>query len=79
MFDKLNFFALIISFCIGILYVYISSPTPNVVMKFPSPYNAGKVTYKNQLNECYKYDYEKINCNATKNVKPQPVMENFNS
>lgn len=79
MFDKLNVFALIISFCIGILYVYISSPTPNIVVKFPSPYNAGKILYKNNSNECYKYQYDKVNCDTAKNIKPQPIMENFNS
>ena len=79
MFGKLNLFALIISFCVGILYVYISAPPPNIVMKFPSPNNAGKVVYKNKLNECYKYDYSKVDCNLSKNVKSQPVLENFNS
>ena len=48
MFSKLNVFAFIVSFCLGIFYVYISSPTPNIVMKFPSPYNTGKVIYKNK-------------------------------
>lgn len=79
MFDKLNFVALIISFCVGVLYVYVTSPAPNVVMKFPSPYNSGKVIYKNKLDECYEYGYEKVDCTKAKNVKPQPVMENFNS
>lgn len=79
MFGKLNFFALIISFCIGILYVYISSPPPSVVMKFPSPFNAGKVVYKNKLDECYKYEYEKVECDKVKKLQSQPVLENFNS
>lgn len=79
MFGKLNLFALILSFCIGILYVYISSPAPNVVMKFPSPYNAGKVVYTNKLNECYKYKYDKVDCKKEEKVESQPVLENFNS
>ena len=79
MFDKLNFYALIISFSIGMLYVYISSPAPNVVMKFPSPYNAGKIIYKNKLDESYTYDYDRVECDQNMTIKPQPVMENFNS
>lgn len=79
MFGKLNLFALIISFCVGILYVYVSSPPPNIVMKFPSPYNAGKVVYTNKLNECYKYKSNKVNCDDHTNIESQPVLENFNS
>lgn len=77
MFGKLNLFAVIVSFCIGILYVYVSSPAPNVVMKFPSPYNAGEVVYRNKAEECYKYDVEKVDCDSATNVKSQPVTENF--
>lgn len=77
MFGKLNLFAIIVSFCIGILYVYISTPPPNVVMKFPSPYNAGQVIYRNKAEECYKYDVEEVDCSSADNVKSQPVTENF--
>tara|TARA_B110000261_G_scaffold161343_2_gene202600 strand:+ start:936 stop:1175 length:240 start_codon:yes stop_codon:yes gene_type:complete len=79
MFSKLNVFAFIVSFCLGIFYVYISSPTPNIVMKFPSPYNTGKVIYKNKAEECYKYNHEKVDCDSNVNVQVQPVFENFNS
>jgi hypothetical protein len=77
MFDKLNLTFLVISFSIGIFYVYVTAPSPEVVLKFPSPFNAGKITYKDKSDNCYKYVHEKVNCEKSANVKPQPVTENF--
>ena len=77
MFDKLNITCLVISFAIGMLYVYITTPNPEVVLKFPSPHNTGKITYKDNSDNCYKYVHEKVNCDSSSNIKPQPVTENF--
>lgn len=46
-------------------------------MKFPSPYNTGKVVYKNKADECYKYEHEAVDCDKSTNVLAQPVTENF--
>jgi hypothetical protein len=78
MFDKLNAVYLIISFCIGIGYIYIITPPPTVVMKFPSPHNTSSLIYKDKSNACYKYKHNKVSCEAN-NVIDQPVLENFNS
>jgi len=44
---KFNFFAFIIAFAIGIFYVYISTPKPKIVIKYPTPYNSNKIVYRN--------------------------------
>lgn len=80
MFEKLNLFYLVISFCIGIGYIYIVTPPPTVIRKFPSPFNTDHLVYKDKESNCYKYKHEKIKCNDTEyNVVDQPVMENFKS
>ena len=64
-----------ISFAIGILFVYILSPKPEVVVKFPSPYNSGNVVYKDKNDTCYKYQSEKTECPLDgKLIKPQPIF-----
>lgn len=65
-----------ISFAIGLLLVYLIQPMPKVVVKFPSPYNAGHITYKDSNDSCYKYDAVKVSCNE-KSTKPQPLFEDF--
>ena len=78
MFDKLNFIYFIISFCIGIGYIYMTTPPPSIVMKFPSPNNTATLVYEDKSKNCYKYKHEEVDCNG-KNVLHQPVLENFNS
>ena len=70
-----------LSFAIGILIVYIITPPPEIILKFPSPYNAGKVTYKDKSNTCYKYRAESVPCTIDPknniNIIPQPILEDF--
>lgn len=78
MLEKISAFYFILAFAVGLFYCYISSPKPNIVMKFPSPYNAGKVIYKNNDNSCYKYSAEKVSCPRDKSkIKSQPISEDF--
>lgn len=70
----------IISFALGILVVYLLAPAPDVVVRFPTPYNAGKVTYEDRAGTCYQYSATKVECdNKTEGaVLPQPIVEDFN-
>ena len=68
-----------ISFAIGLLLVYVFHPAPTVVVKFPSPYNAGKITYEDKHDSCYKYTANKVACPTdSKEIKSQPLFEDFN-
>jgi hypothetical protein len=73
---KLHYF--LISFAVGLFLVYVFHPPPTVVVKFPSPYNAGKVVYEDKNNSCYKYKADRVDCPKDKSlVKPQPLFEDF--
>lgn len=77
-FDKIHPLAFFLAFAIGLLACYVTHPKPEVVIKFPSPYNAGKVTYKDKASTCFKFKADKVECPIDKNlIKPQPIMENF--
>lgn len=80
MFERIRIDIFLISFCIGIGFVYIFSPAPQMVLKFPSPQNAGHIKYTNENDQsCYKYKSEKVSCDATPDtiVIDQPVYENY--
>lgn len=65
----------LIAFAIGMLYIYVSNPTPKVILKFPSPYNAGKVVYKDNADECFVYDAQKVKCPLNENIiRKQPIQ-----
>ncbi len=59
---------LIIGFAIGIFYVYISIPKPKIIIKHPTPDNAGKVVYHDKEQNCYKYMAEEIKCPTDPNL-----------
>ena len=61
--DPLYFFA---ALCLGLFYTYITAPKPQIVIKYPTPFNAGKVTYIDQNNVCYKYQIRKTQCPVDK-------------
>lgn len=64
-----------LSFAIGIFFVYILTPPPEIILKFPTPFNAGKVTYKDKANTCYTYKAEAVKCEP--DSLPQPILEDF--
>jgi hypothetical protein len=66
-----------IGFAIAIFYCYISQQPPKIVYKHPSPYNSGKIVYKSDSGECFKFAAKKLDsCPADKSmIKPQPVQD----
>ena len=57
--DPFYFF---ISLFIGIFIMYISSPIPNVIIKYPTPENSSDLIFKDESGVCYKYEVEEMSC-----------------
>jgi len=75
---KIDFFYFIAALAVGLFFVYVFTPSPEVVYKFPSPFNAGHVMYKDQGDTCYTYKAENVECPIDKAlIKPQPFVEDF--
>jgi hypothetical protein len=61
-FSKLNPFVFIVSFAIGIFMCYVTFPTPRIIIKHPTPENAGKIVYIDENENCFKYIAEEVQC-----------------
>jgi hypothetical protein len=61
LFNKLNLFYFILSFSIGIFFVYIFEPKPHILYKYPTPND--NTIYNDLANNCYKYSSTKVKCN----------------
>ena len=59
---RFNIMAFFIAFILGIFYVYISSPKPRFIIKYPTPYNEGKLIYQSESGECFKFKVEEVKC-----------------
>jgi hypothetical protein len=60
--DKIIPFYFFISLFIGFFMVYIFTPPPKIIYKYPTPDNAHKLTFQDEVNNCYKYKTKKIAC-----------------
>lgn len=75
--DKyINLKYFLISFVIGLLIVYITVPTPEIIIKYPTPQNAGKITYKDSSDTCYVYDAQEISCPQKTFDTPLQIINN---
>lgn len=73
-FSKLNPYAFLLALGIGLLYSYITLPPKKIIIKHPTPENAGKVVYHDEDDNCFKYKAEEIQCPTDdNNVKNHPL------
>lgn len=72
---SLNIPAFLISFAVGILYIYLEKPGQKVVIKYPTPDTCGKIIYKDKSGSCFVYDAKKLDaCPADKSqIKQHPI------
>ena len=76
-FDFIDPFYFLMALCVGLLYTYVSTPPPHVVVKYPTPFNAGKITYVDDAGVCYKYKVEPKQCPTDpKRIKKMPIAQN---
>lgn len=76
--SKIDLRYFLAAFALGLLVCYVMAPAPQVVVKFPSPYNVGKVVYKDKAGGCFMYRADKGSCPKDRSViRDQPIMEDF--
>ena len=64
--NYINPYYFMISLCIGFFFVYILTPTPDIILKYPTPDNAGSIIYKDKADVCYKYKAKEVDCPTDK-------------
>ncbi len=62
MFQYINPFYFFMALFVGLFITYISTPTPDIIFKYPTPENAGKIIYKDNASVCYRYKSQEVAC-----------------
>ena len=57
--EPIYFFGALI---LGLIYALVYRPPNRIVTVHPTPFNAGKIVYKDDANVCYKYDVIEVSC-----------------
>ena len=52
----------LISFFIGIIFIYLSKPELKVIKLSPTPDNCNSILYKDKAEICYKYTGKVVEC-----------------
>ena len=52
----------IVSFLIGIVFVYLSDKPSKIINVYPTPDNLNKFQYIDKASNCYEYYAEEVNC-----------------
>lgn len=65
---------LIMGFVVGLFATWMVAPKKRVVIEFPSPYNAGHVTYTGEGGRCFQYRADIVQCpDDDKDITAQPL------
>jgi len=62
--DYIDVRTFFIAFFMGIFLTYIFAKPKKIIIKWPTPENAGKIIYKDEKDSdtCYKYKANEISC-----------------
>jgi hypothetical protein len=72
MIKHIRLFPFIGGIIIGIIAIMFIDPEKTVILKYPTPENCGKITYKDKNGVCYKYTSKEVDCD-----KNETKLKNF--
>jgi hypothetical protein len=60
-------FWFIMALGVGLLYTYVTAPPPEIIIKYPTPFNQHETTYTDKAGVCYKYNVKLSSCPQDEN------------
>jgi hypothetical protein len=58
----------LISLSVGLLFVYLSEPSPTVIYVYPTPDNINEIEYKDRVGNCYTFNTNEVDCPSDTNL-----------
>ena len=54
--------AFLISFAIGLFFIYILGPEIKTIYIYPAPENVDKILFKDKADNCFYFDEQEVEC-----------------
>lgn len=52
----------LISFAVGLFFVYVLGPEMKTIYIYPNPENVDKILFRDKANNCFQFEEEVIEC-----------------
>lgn len=62
LFDYISLPVFIISFALGLFFVYILGSDQKIIYVYPTPQNYTSIMYKDNANQCFQYKASVVTC-----------------
>jgi hypothetical protein len=62
LFNYISLPVFLVSFAIGLFFVYILGPEIKTIFIYPTPETVGKVLFKDKADNCFYFEETKIEC-----------------
>jgi hypothetical protein len=72
--SNIDTFWFLTSLCVGLLLVYCTTPTPDIIIKYPTPFNAHKLVFEDDVNNCYRFHTHEVSCPRAKDISSFPIQ-----
>jgi len=60
--EYISFPIFMISFAIGLFFVYIYGPEMKTIYVYPTPENVNKVIFKDATDSCFSFEAQEVDC-----------------
>ena len=61
-FNYISLPVFIVSFAIGLFFIYILGPEMKTIFVYPSPETVGKIIVKDKADNCFRYKEQHVDC-----------------
>lgn len=68
---KVNIFYILLGLFLGFFIIYVTTPQPKVVLKYPTIENIQNTTYVDNAGNCFKYYAKEVPCGQNFARSPQ--------
>jgi hypothetical protein len=68
LFNYISLPTFLISFAIGLLFIYFIGPEMKTIYIYPSPENVDKILFKDKADNCFYFEEENVECPKDRNL-----------